>query len=115
MTILFGMTQEEFRAIRKRLGLTQAQLADVLGYGGVMSISIMERKSNPQPIPRRLMMLMRALDAGYRPPNWPRKIDEPAADARTGGQGTGDRGGHARLDAPVGRNSLHQHRSRKEA
>lgn len=43
-----------------------------------------------------------------------RQADEPAADAGTGGQGTGDRRGHAGGDAQGRRDPVHQHRSRSE-
>ncbi len=62
------MTPDEFRAIRQRLGLTQAQLAVYLGYGSPMRISEFERETNPRPVPRMLAMVMEALDSGWRPP-----------------------------------------------
>lgn len=65
------MTSEEFAAIRKRLGLTQAQLAQVLDYAHPVSVSLMERDSNPRPIPSHIARLMRAYDAGYRSSDWP--------------------------------------------
>ncbi len=66
------MTNHEFRAIRNKLGLTQAQLATVLGYSGALTVSTMERETNPKPIPGLLARLMRAYDAGYRPDDWPK-------------------------------------------
>lgn len=65
------MENDEFRAIRKRLGLTQAQLAAVLLYPRAMQVSEIERQSNPRPVPRHVALLMRAYDDGYRPDNWP--------------------------------------------
>ena len=65
------MDNDEFRAIRKRLGLTQAQLAAVLGYSHLMQVSEIERISNPKPVPRAIALLMRAYDEGYRPKDWP--------------------------------------------
>lgn len=65
------MDNEEFRAIRKRLGLTQALLADVLGYSQPMQVSEIERDKNPKPVPRAIALLMRAYDEGYRPKDWP--------------------------------------------
>ncbi|MBZ9921474.1 helix-turn-helix domain-containing protein [Mesorhizobium sp. BR1-1-7] len=70
------MTNHEFRAIRQRLGITQAQLARVLGYELPLTVSTMERETNPKPIPELLARLMRAYDEGYRPPDWPRKDDQ---------------------------------------
>ena len=65
------MTNDEFKEIRLRLGLTQAQLAAVLGYSIPMQVSELERDRNPKPVPRLVAMLMEAFDAGYRPKNWP--------------------------------------------
>lgn len=65
------MTNNDFRAIRQRLGITQAQLAAVLGYGLPLTISTMERETNPRPIPHAIALLMRAYDEGYRPSEWP--------------------------------------------
>ena len=66
------MDNDEFRAIRKRLGLTQALLANVLGYSQPMQVSEIERDKNPKPVPRAIALLMRAYDEGYRPKDWPR-------------------------------------------
>ena len=65
------MTNQEFREIRERLGLTQAGLAAFLGYGSPMRISEFERSTNPRPVPDLLARLMIAYDEGYRPKNWP--------------------------------------------
>ncbi|WP_394890378.1 helix-turn-helix domain-containing protein [Mesorhizobium sp. AaZ16] len=67
------MTSSEFRAIRKRLGLTQAQLASLLGYTSAMTISAFERPTNPRVIPAQLGWLMEALDSGFWPSEWPPK------------------------------------------
>lgn len=67
------MTNQEFRKIRLRLGLTQAELARVLGYPHPMQVSELERETNPKPVPRHVAMLMEAYAAGYRPGNWPRR------------------------------------------
>lgn len=66
------MTNHEFRAIRQRLGLTQAELAAVLGYAHVMTVSAYERETNPRQIPTHVELLMVAYDEGYRPKDWPR-------------------------------------------
>jgi len=65
------MTNTEFKAIREQLGLTQAQLAAVLGYHGAMAVSVYERATNPRPVPALLARLMEAYRDGYRPDNWP--------------------------------------------
>lgn len=62
------MTNHEFRAIRKRLGLTQAELASLLGYEMALTVSTYERATNPRPVPRLLALVMLALDSGWRPP-----------------------------------------------
>jgi len=61
------MTNQEFRAIRQRLGMTQAQLAEFLDYGSPMRISEFERETNPRQVPRLLALVMQALDSGWRP------------------------------------------------
>ncbi|MFU0504133.1 helix-turn-helix domain-containing protein [Pseudaminobacter sp. NGMCC 1.201702] len=66
------MTSQEFKLIRTRLGLTQAELASVLGYASALQISSYERATNPRPVPQLLALLMKAYDEGYRPRNWPR-------------------------------------------
>lgn len=65
------MTNHEFRAIRNRLGLTQAQLARVLRMAFAVNVSAWERESNPRPIPTHIELLMTAYDEGYRPKDWP--------------------------------------------
>jgi transcriptional regulator with XRE-family HTH domain len=65
------MTNIEFRAIRQRLGLTQAQLSHVLQYASALTVSTYERDKNPRPIPTHVGLLMLAYDEGYRPKDWP--------------------------------------------
>ncbi|MBC7149029.1 MAG: helix-turn-helix domain-containing protein [Rhizobium sp.] len=65
------MDNDEFRAIRKRLGLTQSQLAGLLLYPHATQVSEIERPTNPKPVPRHVALLMRAYDEGYRPKDWP--------------------------------------------
>lgn len=69
------MTPTTFREIRLRLGLTQAELARVLGYEQALTISSYERR-NPRPIPNHVAMLMQAFADGWRPEGWPKKEDE---------------------------------------
>lgn len=62
------MTGAEFKAIRKRLGFTQAELAETLGYASPVRISEFERAVNPIPVPRLVAQVMRAMDeTGWRP------------------------------------------------
>ena len=54
------MTPAELKSIRQKLGLTQAELAAILGYGGVWRISEFERGARD--IPRHVGMLMLFLE-----------------------------------------------------
>jgi len=65
------MTNAEFREIRLRLGLTQAELSRVLRYSTPLTISTYERATNPRPIPTHVALLMEAYRDGYRPADWP--------------------------------------------
>lgn len=66
------MNNEEFRSIRKRIGLTQAQLSEVLRYKSPLTVSTYERDSNPRQVPTHVALLMVAYDRGYRPEDWPK-------------------------------------------
>jgi transcriptional regulator with XRE-family HTH domain len=62
------MTNDDFKAIRKRLGFNQAELAALLGYGSAVRISEFERSTNPVAVPRLVAMVMTAMDeTGWRP------------------------------------------------
>lgn len=63
------MTPKEFRIYRKSLGLTQSQLAPLLGYAATPRISELERGVR-EPTAAALLLLAAYL-AGYRPANWP--------------------------------------------
>lgn len=65
------MANFEFAAIRKKLGLTQVQMAGVLDYANAINVSAMERETNPRAIPTHIARLMRAYEDGYRPADWP--------------------------------------------
>lgn len=62
------MTPADFAAGRHALGLTQAQLAAVMGYGNKARISEIERGERLPPLAERLL---RAYLDGYRPDDWP--------------------------------------------
>jgi len=64
---LRAMPREEFRSIRRKLGLSQSQLAAVLGYRSAMRVSELERDTNPHPVPWLVGQLMRAMAEGYTP------------------------------------------------
>ncbi len=53
------MTNAEFKAIRKRLGLTQKQLAEVLGY---RPLTISSFETGRRPVKRNLEVKMMRLD-----------------------------------------------------
>ena len=64
------MTPAEIRAARERLGLTQVQLASVMGLRGGPTVSEWEAgKRNPSGQSARLI---HAYLSGYRPDDWPR-------------------------------------------
>ncbi len=63
------MTGPELAAARKRLGLTQVQLASVMDLYP-MSVSRIERGVKPPPV--RYIRLLTAYIKGYRPDDWPR-------------------------------------------
>lgn len=52
------MTPTEFKAIRKAMGLTQAQLAARMAYGSATRIS--EIENGKVPMPRLVALLMQA-------------------------------------------------------
>jgi transcriptional regulator with XRE-family HTH domain len=66
------MTNDEFKSIREQLGLTQVELAGVLGYAKALQISSYERHTNPRAVPSLLALLLTAYAEGYRPANWPK-------------------------------------------
>jgi transcriptional regulator with XRE-family HTH domain len=63
------MTPQEFKEARKALGLTQSQMATVLGYGAQSRISDVER--GVQPVTDTVSRLIHAYLNGYRPKDWP--------------------------------------------
>ena len=65
------MTPAAFRAGRNALGLTQKQLAMLMGYGCKQRITEIERPGRDA-VPFRAGRLMEAYLQGYRPPDWPR-------------------------------------------
>lgn len=63
------MAPTEIREARHQLGLTQAQLAPLLGYANQVRIAEIENGTR-QP-GAAVQLLLRAYLAGYRPPDWP--------------------------------------------
>ena len=64
------MDNVEFRLIRRLLGLTQAQLAPLIGYRHATRVAECEREGAVIPAP--VALLMRAYEDGYRPTDWAR-------------------------------------------
>ena len=63
------MTPAEIKAAREALGLTQAQIAPLLGYGSQSRIAEIEggkKRAGPA-----VIRLLRAYLDGYRPSDWP--------------------------------------------
>ena len=67
-----AMTPTEFKQARQSLGLTQAQAADMLGYGAATRIS--EIENGQRNAGAAVVQLLRAYLAGYRPDNWPPEL-----------------------------------------
>jgi transcriptional regulator with XRE-family HTH domain len=71
------MTPKQFRAARKKLGLSRKQLASLVG-GAYDNIARFERdRQNPSsrvPSPKTVE-LMKAFLEGYRPENWPEGVE----------------------------------------
>lgn len=66
-----SMTGAEVRDARKRLGLTQTQLAELMGMTGASYISRIEK--DVQAIGSSSQRLVQAYLEGYRPKDWPLK------------------------------------------
>ena len=68
------MTPEEFREARLRLGLSVAQLADMLGvsHQHARRMTIGPDKGAHRPINPTVTRLLQAYLEGYRPHDWPR-------------------------------------------
>ena len=63
------MTPEEIHAARKQLGLSQPQLARLLGYGAPPRVA--EIESGKRAPGEAVARLLRAYLDGYRPADWP--------------------------------------------
>lgn len=64
-------TPAEIKEARQSLGLTQAQLAPLLGYGPAKA-RISELERGARPVTAAAARLLAAYLAGYRPPDWPK-------------------------------------------
>ena len=65
------MTPEMMREARNSLGLTQAQMAAMLGYEHAQSYARMERLSQTRKPSTATVRLLQAYLDGYRPKDWP--------------------------------------------
>jgi transcriptional regulator with XRE-family HTH domain len=65
------MDGQQIKAARKQLGLTQTQLAEVMGYVGKSYISTIE--SGSRGMSDQGQKLLQAYLDGYRPKDWPVK------------------------------------------
>jgi len=65
------MTPAEFRDIRIKLGLTQPELAVLLGFNHASTVGALESAKSGKVITLQVERLMRAYEAGYRPSDWP--------------------------------------------
>lgn len=68
LTVGGDVTGSEFKAARESLGLTQTQLAKLIGYGSQSRIAEVEAREAAPSCPSRLL---RAYLDGYRPADWP--------------------------------------------
>ena len=68
------MTPFQIRALRKKLGLSGAQMAQMLGFSNPRSYRSLEMPADAQthraPTPS-VMRLLQAYEDGYRPADWP--------------------------------------------
>lgn len=66
-----AMTPKQFRRIRRRIGLTRAQLARALRLGGRDPHKLVTRfEKGDARITGPLSLAMEALDSGWRPHDW---------------------------------------------
>jgi len=66
------MNAEQFKRARIVLGLTQSQMAEVLGYGNKQRVSEIERGAREPGT--SVVLLINAYISGYRPAIWPVKL-----------------------------------------
>ena len=64
-----NMDGQQIKAARKQLGLTQTQLAEVMGYSNDTYISRVETGSRG--MSEQAQRLLQAYLDGYRPKDWP--------------------------------------------
>ncbi len=62
------MTPGHFRVGRRALNITQAELAEVMGYSSQSAVSAIENAATD--VPAQAARLMLAYLSGYRPHDW---------------------------------------------
>ena len=80
------MTPAEVRAAREKLGLTQYELATMLGYRGLsrrQAVWDLEHAHREKKLLEPQRRLIEAYLAGYRPADWPQRAHLSAAHAIT--------------------------------
>lgn len=65
------MIPADIRSARKALGLTQSEMAQMLGYAN--QVRVFEIEAGMKTPGGAVIRLMRAYLDGYRPPDWPEK------------------------------------------
>lgn len=65
------MDHVEFKRLRSEIGLTQTQLARLLGYQQVQSVRQFEAPGIARAVPPAIARLLTAYAEGYRPKDWP--------------------------------------------
>lgn len=66
---MLNMTGDDIKQARKTLGLTQPQLAQVMGYSNKSYISAME--NGTRSMSEQGQKLLQAYLSGWRPDDWP--------------------------------------------
>ncbi len=67
------MTPQQFTEARLKFGLSQGQMATILGYSTYSRISDIETGKNQRGVPALAGRLMHAYLRGYRPRDWPKE------------------------------------------
>lgn len=67
------MTPDELKEVRRKLGLSVSQLADMLGvsHQHARRMAVDPGKGSHRPINETARRLLQAYLDGYRPPDWP--------------------------------------------
>jgi DNA-binding transcriptional regulator YiaG len=70
------MTPDQIKQARHTLGLTLAQMGEMLGYeGNHVRVQMDDLETGRRPLRGCQERLLRAYLDGYRPPDWPRDTE----------------------------------------